>query len=231
MRARRRPVSLIVSLSVLAVVVVGVGRLGVAAAGMGEPEPTASDAEVEQVYNPERGAYLPVDQNEALQDMEPHPAVDALTGGDPLPDQSDYVPETVGPELVPIDNINDTGVPSPFSASILVPTNAYRYSDEVVDKLVYAGADGEDRQTGMIFVTKEALADEEESGGAYLLPETGPVTLTGFSGDTLYFTGASGRTGTFDFESMAVTLDECLPQAASREQGPPRASRSTLKGG
>jgi len=161
------------------------------------------------VTDPEQGILLPASKEADIQAIEGDPSAPAeTTSSADVADPSDTTaPAPVTAALV-ADSDSNGDLAAPMPDSVLTsPTNTYRAGDSTTLTSVYAGADGQDPATGILI-----QIDINYSTGAGTTVFTrapsgsGAITVSSFSGNTLYFITAARQTGTYTLDTHQITM-------------------------
>jgi hypothetical protein len=120
----------------------------------------------------------------------------------PAPKNPQYVPPRDPPQpQVELRQVTSREVQAPVSPAVFTPTSQWIDVVGVIQIAVYGGSHG---GAGAIYVWISNLETglDVPDTGMFVSRTTGPLTLTGVSGTTVSFEGASGE-GTFDLVTHA----------------------------
>jgi hypothetical protein len=154
------------------------------------------------VYSANLDMWLPQEKIDAIE------AAEAV--GLPVPPETPADTEyTNSPEAVAtgIHPVGPDWFP-PFGPEVLSPTNLWVTQDANRIEAVYAGARGDELQTGLLVVFKQFYTSGDEDSAFKLAPQgTGALTITSVNGSTLSFSSASGQTGTLDLTTEQLQMN------------------------
>jgi spore coat protein U-like protein len=110
-------------------------------------------------------------------------------------------PQPYGPVLERVSNDGDPSTRSAlYPSSIIDATTAYSVYDGTTDTTVWGGGVEGDATRGVFLKTIESAVDPGEPQ-MLGLSGTGPITLTRFDGDRLYFRSGSGQAGVYEIST------------------------------
>jgi len=163
------------------------------------------------VTDPEQGIVIPADKEADIQDIEgdttsPNETVSSIDTANPDADLTPDDAPTSVPAAITSDTDSSGDLAVPMSDAILTnPTNTYEQGDTTQLTDVYAGADGQDPNDGLL--VQVTIYYDTGDGDTYYMnvPGAGALTLTSFSGSTLYFSSASGGTGSFNTSTQQLS--------------------------
>jgi hypothetical protein len=200
--------------------------LALGGAGLGVSLAAGGDDEL--VYDSVLGRTVPLTYQQALRDVEPSTLPetgDVATNADVDPSQDpaedarieDTTPVPPAIRSIPTDERSNI----PFPSGVIAATTLYSSSDGHLERDVYAGGAGcaygqadscspggnqDFEETGMIIDSTTNLDGIDEPGDPpILLPNTGAVTFTSFTGDRIFFTTTNGRFGWYSLSTKHAT--------------------------
>jgi hypothetical protein len=185
---------------------------------LGQTVPAANDADLRQVIVPpgtpdEGSGTVELTQGLTPDTVDPPDAV-ARDNADPQP---------YAPEIAAVDNNDPDARASNFPGDVILPTTVYSTFDGTTQTEIWAGTSTQDTNGG-VFVSVVSGPNGSETNRS-TLDGTGAITLTGFTGDTLFFSTASGTVGSYRI-STGSTTRYTVQAFASPVDNPPTINRA-----
>jgi hypothetical protein len=155
------------------------------------------------VYDPVIDETVPAALADGLRDAIGDPNSPAGDGGEIVPGPPPEAPPApYAASLTPVNGDGDT--PPPFAAHVLEPTNAWSAGTSTSARIIYAGAD--ENLNGALIDMTLAYGDGTDDESVATWGGPGPLTITGFTANSLSLSAPQNWTGTYDLTTRELTM-------------------------